>query len=151
MPDWEIGEVDKLLHETFANDTTIKTLQGVSGAAKARVSGYVVVRDPNYFPNIYFYLIPGPDGPGQGTTRIQSNLEYDIEVRTKGAPTDNSEAMVDRINVLMKMKRTLTPDGEWVVASRRVKPISQPERDPDEPSIYYMRRGATYYMQVVRS
>lgn len=151
MDRWEIDAVDKLIQKTLSEDATIKTKMGITGGGKARVSGYRVVRDASYFPYIYFYAIVGPDTPGQGTTRIQSNPDYDIEVRTLGAPTDDSEAIVNRIDELIgTMKAQLTIDGKWVVSARRRRPISMVQSG-ETADIYYTRRGGTYKLSVVRA
>lgn len=153
MPRWEIGDVDALIESTLANDAIIKTKMGIT-TGKARVANTRVPSPKDKTWNalyIYFYCIPGPDAPGQGTRRIQSNPDYDIEVRTLGAPTDDSEAIVDRIDELIgTMTRTLTPSGHWVVSARRVRPIHMTQ--PGESTeVFYTRRGATYKLAVVSS
>lgn len=152
MIKWEIGAVDELIYSTLANDSTIKAKQGITNSAlKARVAGYRVPRDPNYFHYIYYYSIPSPDAAGQGQSRIQSNIDYDIEVRTLGEPTDESEAVINRIDELVcAWKTQLTPDGVWMVAARRVAPIVLIE--PGETDdIFYTRRGGTYRLQIVNA
>lgn len=151
MAQWEIDQVDQLINSTLKNDSIIKTKMGISGGGEARVSLYRVVRDPKWFPYIYGYCIPGPDTPGQGTSRIQSNPDYVLEVRTIGAPTDDSEAIVDRVDdIIHHWVKELTPDAQWVVSARRRSAVSMVEPGED-PDIYYTRRGGIYKFAIVRS
>lgn len=151
MAQWEIGQVDALITATLQNDAIIKTKMGITGGNKARVSLYRAVKDAAWFPYIYGYSIMGPDAPGQGRSRIQSNPFYDIEVRTIRAPTDDTEAIVDRINAIMdSWNGVLTPDGNWAVSARRRHPISIVEPGESD-DIYYTRRGGSYMLQIVRS
>jgi hypothetical protein len=147
MPRWPINQVDKLIEATLSNDATIKSLMG----GKARVAGYRIPRDKNWFPFIFFYCIPGPVAPGQGTTVIQFNPEYAIETRTVGAPTDESEAIVERVDFLIgTMVKQLTPDGNWVVSARLNTEINQVQQG-ETGEVFYMRRGGNYKLAVVRS
>lgn len=151
MPRWPIRQVDKLIYSKLADDATIKTKMGIASAGKARVSGYRVVTDKAYFPYIYFYSLTGPVTHGQGTVPIQRNVDYVIEVRTVGAPTTESEAIVDRIDELIgTMVKDLTADGNWVVSARLRSELSITEQG-ETPEIFYMRRGGTYKLAVVRS
>lgn len=151
MQRWEVGDVDELIKTTLANDAVIKTKMGIT-SGEARVANMRVPSPNDTTWNslyIYFYCIPGPDAPGQGTTRIQANPDYDIEVRTLGAPTENSEAIIDRIDELIgTMVRTLTPSGRYVVSARRSAPINFVQQG-ESPEVFYTRRGATYKFAVV--
>lgn len=148
---WEIGQVDELFQKTLANDAVIKTKMGITGAGEARVSAYRVVRDADFFPYIYFYCITGPDTKGQGRVRIQTNVEYVFEVRAIGAPTDDTEAIVDRVDTLIgEMTKQLTPDNKWVVSAVRKSPVVLSDSG-ETNEIYYSRRGGTYDVYVVRA
>lgn len=151
MARWPIGDVDALIKATLANDSIIKTKMGVTGSDEARVSGYRVVRDPAYFPYIYFYSIPGTVARVNGTQVVQWNPTYDIEVRTLGSPTDDSEDIVDRIDALIgTMVRQVTPSTLWVVSAAVNQVINIPEQG-ESPEVYYMRRGHSYNLFVTRS
>lgn len=151
MERWPISEVDKLIYSTLANDSTIKQKQGVDSTNKARVSGYRVVTDKDYFPFVYFYSITGPNKRVNGNTVVQFNPDYAIEVRTLGAPTDDSEAVVARVDELIgTMKKQLTSDSKWVVSAVARSPIMITEQG-EIPEVYYTRRGSTYRLSVVRA
>lgn len=150
MPRWEIDQVDQLITHELKNDSIIKTKMGIS-VGDARISLYRVVRDTSWFPYIYGYCIPGPDAPGQGTSRIQANIDYALEVRTVGAPTNDSEAIVERIDdIVGNWVKKLTPAGNCVVSARRRSPIAMVETG-ENPDIYYSRRGGVYKFAVVSS
>lgn len=144
---WAMGEVDELIESRLSNDATIKTKMGIA-TGKARVAGYFIPRDPKYFDPpypffIYFYPIPMAGARVNGNRIIQHNVNYDIEVRTLGAPTSDSEAVVDRVQALMTMVSQLTSSGNWVVSSSHLKPIMKFQRG-ETPEVYYTRRGGTY-------
>lgn len=141
---WEIRQVEKLFVTLLKNDATIKTRMG----GTARVAVNRVPQDPAFFFYIFIYFIFGPDTRVQGGRRVMSNPDIDIEVRTIGAPTDDSEAVVARIDELMGLSRQLTPDSNWVVSAVPQKPISIVEQG-EAPEVYYMRRGRSYSLQVV--
>lgn len=145
MARWEIGDIEKLQGYILANDSIIKDKMG----GVARISIGRVAIDPAWFPYIYGLCIPGVDASGQGTSRVQSNPGYDWEVRTRGAFTQTTEDLVDRIDALFgTMVKRVTLNGLWVVSMRRVRPISiiEPGASPDE---FFTRRGAHYKLAVV--
>lgn len=152
MVGWELGDVEKLLTRLFEDDVTIQQKMGISGANKARVANSRVPRDKTWLRSVYifFYCVPGPDSRVQGNRRIMANPDYDIEVRTFRAPTDDSEAIIERIDELMGMSRTLTANGKWIVSAIPMNPINitQEGATPEE---YTVRRGRTYRLQVVQS
>ncbi len=148
MVGWELGDVEALLVNLFQNDSTIKTKMGVTGGGKARVATGRVPRNPGWDVYIYFYFILGQDTRVQGPARVMSNPDVDIEVRTLGAPTDDSEAIVDRIDVLMQMKRTLTLNNRWLISVIPRKPINITAQG-ESTEVYNTRRGRTYGLQVV--
>jgi len=150
MANWPLRDVEILIESTLADDSFIKTKQGVT-TGKARVANTRVPRDPiNYSPYVYFYCIPGPVARGNGNKIVQWNPDYDVEVRTNGAPTTDSEATVDRIVELMTMTSRLTANGLWAVSSVMTKEITQVEQG-ESTEVYYMRRGGTFKLQVVRA
>lgn len=154
MVGWIIGEVDALIESTLANDTIIKQKMGIS-SGKARVAGYRIPRDPfmdSAHPfYIFFYSIPGPSSRVNGNTIIQRNPDYDIEVRSLGAATDDAEACVDRVETLIgAWKNQVTPSGNYLVSAVSVKEISITQ--PGETTeVYYERKGFTYKLAVVHS
>lgn len=152
MARWEVGDVEQLIETTLSDDPTIKTKMGIAPGGKARVANTVIPRNKGWLDlYIYFYCIPGPDTPGQGQTRIQSNPDYDIEVRTKGAPTQASEDIVDRIDELIcAWNHQLTANGLWSVSVRRQRPINR-KYDGETAEVYYIARGGTYHFQIVRA
>jgi len=148
MTGWELGDVDALIESTLANDSTIQSLMGVS---PARVANYRVPSDLSWkLLYIYFYSIPGNDIRVQGNGRVMTTVDYDIEVRTTGAPTDNSRAIVARIDVLIgAMKRQLTANSQWVVCATPLKPINILQSG-ESSDVFYVRQGRTYAIQVVQ-
>lgn len=146
---WPTREVDKLLKATLSDDSFIKTAMATPG--KARVSGYRVVRDHDYFPYIFFYQIPGPASSANGNKIIKFNPDYDIEVRTLGAPTDDTESIIDRIiEIVGSWSRKLTPNGAWVVSAVFKKEINILESG-ETAETFYTRRGGTFKFEIVRS
>lgn len=145
MARWEIGDVEKLFYYVLSHNTVIKQKMG----GTARISIGRVNKDPNWFPYIYGYCIPGPDAQGQGRTRIQSNPTYDFEVRTKNAFTQDTEDIIEAMeNELGAMVKRVTLNGLWVVSVRRVHPISIDESG-ETNDIFYTRRGGSYKVAVV--
>jgi hypothetical protein len=150
-PRWPIRQVDKLIVARLKDDATIKQLQKVS-AGDARLSGYrpVPSSKSDFFPYIFFYAIAGVNSRVNGNTVIQWNPDFDFEVRTLGAPTDDDEAVVERVDELITMVSQPTPDGKWLVSSVASHEINITQQG-ETSEVYYTRIGNSYKFQVVRS
>jgi hypothetical protein len=150
MNRWELGDAQKWIKSTLETDPVIRQKMGIDigqPTPYARVSYARVPRDP-IFPYIFFYYVSSNDARGQGRTRIQANPYFDIEVRTLGGPTANSEAIVNRIEGLLGNVCRTAYNG-WVYSCTRMRPIDMTESG-ESNEVFYTRRGGTYWLSIVR-
>ena len=142
----ELSELDKWIVATLGGDAVITAKIGAGKVFKNRARASVAP------PYIRYHLITGPDNPGQGTTRIQSRPQIQICVVTRGAPTDDTEAVVDRIDELIgKARAQTTPGGTFKVSARRQMPLDYEEPHPANAAEFYIHRGGIYQCWVSRS
>lgn len=152
IPRWPIRQVDKLIVTKLKDDSTIKLLQKVTSGT-ARFSGYRTIPSSkaDFFPYIFFYSIPGVNVRVNGNRVVMWSPDYDLEVRTIGAPSDDDAALVERVDELIgTMVSQLTPDGKWAVSAVASHEINITQQG-ETPEVYYTRIGNSYKLSVVRA
>jgi hypothetical protein len=129
----EISRTEKWIFGKLSGDSALNTAVG------GRIFGYIAPQGTGY-PLVLFNLQAGRDIQGPGTSRIQSELLYQVKVISKGPADANTRTALDRIDELIGKAVHNLSDG-FLFSARREQPINYHETNGD---IRFQHTGGLY-------
>jgi hypothetical protein len=136
MSVWELNDVEQKIRAVIAAAAGHSRVYQSMRAARGASSWFVVFRKWNRLPDV--------NAQGVGN-RILSRPTYDVEVVTKGAPTDASEAGITSIEAALGSLKSTA--GSFQIVGERIDSISR-ESPGATAEEYYVHRGGTYQFWV---